>query len=144
MHRLRQLAAGPGAADARDFVAFSRSAQGAAALQRLRLLAAALPPVLTLDSLATLTASCRKVLQDAAVFNRVIAEGLDAGDIAGYVARTALELETAEQAARRTAAHGAASPPASMNASTAPHVLLVSSAAHPPLPLQCTMLSAAA
>eukprot|EP00892_Ulva_mutabilis_P002529 jgi/Ulvmu1/12277/UM087_0011.1 len=126
MHRLRRLAGGPSAATARDHAAFVRSARGAAALQRLRLLAAALPPVLALDARATLTASCRKVLQDAEVFHRLIAEGLDSGDIAAVVARAVLELETMEQASQRVGAAGAPAAPASMRGANTAHVLLVS------------------
>lgn len=134
MHDLRELAGGPGAAAARDHAAFARGPRGAAALQRMRLLAAALPPVLTFEALATLTASCRKVLQDAAVFHRLIAEGLDAGDVAGQVARAVLELESLDQAAQRAAASCGAPAPASMVGAAAPHVLLISSAlpSHPP------------
>lgn len=127
MHRLRQRAGGPGSAAARDHAAFVRSARGAALIQRLRVLSAAVPAALTLEARATLTASCRKVLQDAAVFHRLIAEGLDAGDIAGHVARAVLELETPQHAAQRAAVHGGSPPPASMVGATAPHVLLISS-----------------
>lgn len=130
MHQLRQKAAGPGSAAGRDHEAFARSARGAALMQRMRLLSAAVPAALTLEALSTLTASCRKVLQDAAVFHRLIAEGLDAGDIAGHVARAVLELEAPEHVERRAEAYGISSLPASMVGSTAPHVLLVSSTPH--------------